>query len=489
MAVRREYVEDLYRNVLNRPEGSWTDAEVEGHLNNPGGEQGLYDFFTGSSEYKALHPEATQTWQDQGGQVVYDNPDDAPAYFDPGPSSTPQGGYDGGGGAPAGVSANAATGFSPTVADWTKLHGFNSQNYYDPGMQSVKYTFARIAADYPPTPEGLKSLVNDARFKSAFPNARLAGFDRIDFGGALSDGASGSPVGVIDVGEAFDPSRNTGNGWWWGYEPDNMHLTGQPGTSGTSGKSGSSLSGLTNLLGQLGSLGQQYAGPGGAGQTKGPLEQVGQDPLSQLISGGLVDFIGRGGTTPFGEQLGARLMEMIESGGNIDEGATRRRFESSRELIDKARRTMINDARGDLASRNLLSEPGIAQGVEAGTMGRITESLGAEFARAQRDIISDEADRADTRVQNALSMATGLAADQAKTFLAGLGEGTARQIGLAQVALQSLEQNQAWNMFLAEYGLKRDTVLAELQNGRVDDVMQLLNSFLSLASLSRGGYV
>ena len=105
------------------------------------------------------------------------------------------------------------------------LSGFNTSGagYDDKAANSVKNTFGRLAQRYPATPEGLKQLMNDPDFKRAFPNATLvpggAG-DKIDFGGVLSDFESGTPVGVIDVGQAFDPSNNTGQAWWWGSEPD-----------------------------------------------------------------------------------------------------------------------------------------------------------------------------------------------------------------------------------------------------------------------------
>jgi len=105
------------------------------------------------------------------------------------------------------------------------LSGFNTAGtgYDDKAANSVKNTFGRLAQRYPATPEGLKQLMNDPDFKRAFPNASLvpggAG-DKIDFGGVLSDFESGVPVGIVDVGQAFDPSNNSGQAWWWGHEPD-----------------------------------------------------------------------------------------------------------------------------------------------------------------------------------------------------------------------------------------------------------------------------
>ena len=83
---------------------------------------------------------------------------------------------------------------------------------------SMKNTFGRLASNYAATPEGLRQLVASEEFRRYFPNARLlpggAG-DKIDFGGTLSDFDSGVPVGVVDVGQAFDPSNNSGAAWAW----------------------------------------------------------------------------------------------------------------------------------------------------------------------------------------------------------------------------------------------------------------------------------
>ena len=106
--------------------------------------------------------------------------------------------------------------FAPTTANWSLMHGFSAQNYYDRSMNSMKYLFARIAADYDPTqPGALERVVADPRFAAAFPNAKLVGKDAIDFGGQLSDGPGrGVPVGLVDVGEAFVENKS-GLAWQW----------------------------------------------------------------------------------------------------------------------------------------------------------------------------------------------------------------------------------------------------------------------------------
>lgn len=106
--------------------------------------------------------------------------------------------------------------FAPPAANFNLMHGFAATNYFDAGVTTMKYTFARIAADYDPKqPGALDKVFNDPRFKAAFPNAKLDGHDSIDFGGQLSEGdGTGTPVFKVDVGETFAQNRS-GNAWQW----------------------------------------------------------------------------------------------------------------------------------------------------------------------------------------------------------------------------------------------------------------------------------
>ena len=483
MAVRREYIAQQYRDLLGR-EGA--DHEITG-WENAADENTVRSMFLGSPEYTSRHG-GQPTWQDIGGVVTPTRRD-----------STDTGGYQTQGGSdppppvttapstpPPVVSQPASgqrdqwsgTGDIPVSDQFGSMTGYDLTNWNDPQMQTLKYQAGRIGSRYSPAdPNALNLLMGDPDFRRLFPNARIADASSgtIDFGNGQ----------VIDMIQNFGAPNAK-----WAWQP-----VGAGGGSGSGGGTGAgSGTGSGSPLGEIRdvfqNLGQQYAGPGGPGITTGPLQQVGQDPLSQLLSGGLVDFLSRGGTTEFGQNIQQAVLDMIGGDGrDVDDGQVARRFESARELLDKGRRTMINDLEGDLVSRNLLSEPGIPQGIHAGGLNRVTEAIAPEFSRALRDIYSDEATRTDARQMTALQLATGMATDQARNFLAGIGEGTARQSALADIALRSLQTNMAWSQFLATYGLQRDQLLQMLQSGRIQDVMGLLNSFLSTVSLSRGGYI
>lgn len=102
--------------------------------------------------------------------------------------------------------------------------GFDQGNWDDPNMHSVKYDAGRML--YGKTkPSEVGAIVGGADFQKRFPGSTFDGKDHIDFKGALSDGDSGTPVGLIDVLLAADKNADTSNGIWWGA-PD-----GQPTSS------------------------------------------------------------------------------------------------------------------------------------------------------------------------------------------------------------------------------------------------------------------
>ena len=480
MAVRREYVSSLYRDLLGR-EGS--DQEIEGHLGNPS-EQSLRDLFLGSPEYTSQHG-GQASWQDVGGVVTPTTPpanqwqtpgDSAPVLPDRPPNVS--GGY-----APAEITPPVTDQWSSpglvTGGDLGRMTGYDAANWNNPAMQTAKYQVGRVVSKYDLSrPDALDGIVNE--LKQYFPKIRITNHSSgsVNLGQGDGDVDIIENYGAVNARGAWQPQNGSGG-------------SGSGGGGGTArtGAGSGSASTLGDLRNVYTALGQQYAGPGDAGITNGELQQVGQDPLSLLISGALAKFIGDEGSTGFGRDVQSRLMAELDRGGEIDDAQVARRFESARELLDKGRRTMINDMRGDLGARNLLSEPGIPQGAEIGGIERITERIAPEFSRALRDIYTDEAARADTRLMSSLQLATGFSTDQARNLLAGIGEGTARQTALADIALRSLAQNQAWSQFLAQFGLERDKVMYDIQNGQIEDLLPILQAFIQLGGMANQGYI
>lgn len=102
-----------------------------------------------------------------------------------------------------------------------RMEGFEVGSSYNGDLKarnSVKNTFGRIASRYPSQPSSIDRIMADPDFQAAFPNARRLSFDKIDFGGVMSDFESGSPVGVVDVLTSADPTADVARGWAW--QPD-----------------------------------------------------------------------------------------------------------------------------------------------------------------------------------------------------------------------------------------------------------------------------
>jgi len=179
---------------------------------------------------------------------------------------------------------------APGAANMGRLLGFDQTNYTNatsanPTMNSVKYGFAQIANRYPPTPTGLQQLLQDPEFKNRFPKAKLVGHDSIDFGDTLSDGATGVPVGIVDVGQAFDKGANTGTGWWWGpVGTGNTSSPTAPTTSTSTGGGGGSTASAAA---------RGFTASGGGSPLMNPAATAG--PMGMGMSGGGYSGGGYGG--------------------------------------------------------------------------------------------------------------------------------------------------------------------------------------------------
>ncbi|NBU11526.1 MAG: hypothetical protein EBS84_21395 [Proteobacteria bacterium] len=491
---------NVYKQFLGRDA---TDAELENWITGKygwGSGVGDYDKFVsaimGSDEARRYRPaDATPNnaykdinyWQSQGvpaGDIF----DATTGQLRPGWRRTANG-YE---------RDTVGTPYSNFTTRGNDYSAFNTGRQQDP-KKSAKDAFVMLSNQAPPPPFGSRSGLA-AWFKQYIqPGMDALGHKVLSVGEDSFTYTNGE--GTFTVDYAQNAGATPGSmlqRLQWGATPADDATRARyagSGTTSTTGatRTGAGTSGAGSTVGDVRalyqSLGQQYGGPGNAGINNGDLQQVGQDPLSQLITGALANFLGSEGSTSFGGTVQDALAGLLNRGGALDDGQVARRYESARELLDKGRRTMINDMRGDLASRNLLSEPGIPQGSEIGGIERITEKLAPEFSRALRDIYSDESAKSDARLMTSLQLATGFSTDQARNLLAGIGEGTARQTALSDLALRSLQTNMAWSQFLAEFGLKRDQVMYDMQSGQIDQYLPLLQAFLQLGGMSNSGYV
>jgi len=257
------------------------------------------------------------------------------------------------------------------------------------------------------------------------------------------------------------------------------------------------LSKLTNLrLGQL-----MHTGGVVPTHLTGEIEETLEDVLRQRGAGASE-------MSPFGEDIQSMIQELLASGGAIPADAQRRamELETARSPLDALREAQLSEGRAALASRNLLGS-----GPELDYMQRVEQGLAPGYAQAAQEIELAERAAADQRyrdamqlgttmatqgealeegrLSSAMSLATGMSAEQSRNLLATAQTITQRQQMLSDIALETLGKNMEWNKFLAEFGLKRDQALEMIQSGRLAQLLPLIQQYLNIASLTARGYV
>ena len=124
--------------------------------------------------------------------------------------------------------------------------GFDQKNWADPNMKSVKYDAGGFFAGKT-KPSEIASIVGSDAFQQRFKGATFDGKDRVNFNGAMSDGASGVPVYDIDVLRAADRDSDSSNGFWWGHDVPGMNQgPAKPPTSNTL-----PITGQSDLMAQI----------------------------------------------------------------------------------------------------------------------------------------------------------------------------------------------------------------------------------------------
>jgi hypothetical protein len=207
------------------------------------------------------------------------------------------------------------------------------------------------------------------------------------------------------------------------------------------------------------------------------------------------DTFDKNGNAGIGGQLQDIISKLLGSQGQLSDEQRAMRIERARRPVDAMRRSQTDSYRGALANRGLLSVPGIAQGQEIGAAGRLEERLAPLYADAAQGIAIDENQRDDQRFLAALNGGLGLFGTQSDNLLGQLSAGLMdkrlgldEKLGLGQLALGNLNANMSWNKFLAEFGLQREQVMHQIQQGGIDKLMPLLEMFRDYVNASQGGY-
>jgi len=268
-------------------------------------------------------------------------------------------------------------------------------------------------------------------------------------------------------------------------------------------------------------------GTGAPFPNQGAVNQVGGDPLSQDITrsirellqsggssttgfgqgieGAIQELIDAGGSsgTGFGQGIEGSIQDLIANGGNLDQGVIDQRLESAIEGLNTLEQGRVSALDARLADRGFSGGSGIGKtGLE--NISRDIASIGAsEF----RNIQASEREAANNRFVQGLGLGTGLNQSQQQNLLGtvglganvsqnnsqnllnAIGQGTGRQQVLSDIALQSLRENNDFAQFLAEFGLERDRTLEQIQQGRLNQFMPLIQLFQSLAQQSAQGFI
>lgn len=345
--------------------------------------------------------------------------------------------------------------------------GFDQQKWNDPAHLTDKYLAGRMLVQGAGIPEIIAQLNSMGQYR----------YQQID-----TDKIQDNEGRIIDL--RFDQEGANTPQWTEVAGPGGVAHGSAPGGGGPAG--GGAIGGAGGNGGIPPWLQSLFGGGGPGASLPGGFGDNNADPMSNLIDSGTAGLILNGGATPQSNDVMSRLMQVINNGGVSPDIATK--MIGAREDAALAQRAMLGDARAALAGQGTLSVPGVDQGATNSAIERTSEAIAPQFAGALRDIYGQALDESNQSFMTALQAATGMSDSESKNLLAALGQGTSRQQAMAGIALDSLQQNMDWNKFLAQHGLDTAKVEADIENGRMSNVIQLLQLFLGGANSANGGY-
>jgi Predicted membrane protein len=357
---------------------------------------------------------------------------------------------------------------APAEQHYGNIQGFDFGKLADPNYHSDKYTdsvrkFSQYLGSGGAIGRGNFDPVTAWLHANGFKDAHAVGDDKIDFG----DG--NGPIDVIN---------SKGEVWF------------QNGADRFAPPAGASTSTFVNPFMGGGGGGGAASGGGGGGAPAGPSNM---NQIMDWLSG------------------------IINSGGNFNQGAVNQRLDAARGGLERQRRSMLDTDRALMADRGLLSSPGHASGAEASNVARISQDIGDSFSNQLNGIYADEADRADSRLVEALKMATGLSEEDARNAVQYAGIASNERLGherngndfflgnrnadlgflnadnnftlgQGQLALGNQNSQNAWNQFVAQHGLDQDRFAYDQQHGGVDQLIALIHELMNGAGVSAGGH-
>lgn len=325
-----------------------------------------------------------------------------------------------------------------------------------------------------------------------------------DYNGQTSQ----APVGNIDRG-AFQKDWMSSNGTFDDFMASHPQYKGQV-TPHNGSKDVYDLKGTNETLDLVGDVGgankHNWTGTG-MGQN-GQVDVGG--PAANPAFGNINDFMssnGFGGGSSsskgpaFGDMNGlTEALKGLFPGGAFNQGIVDARTNLASDDLNRARKSRLATNRATLADRGTLGS-----GPEITANNRMDEGLYNTYANAVRGINADESQNADSRMIQALQVAAGMTAEQAKSLIdqfraqteRSLGEGNLAlggqrasndySLGLGGLALGNMNGVNNYNLGLANYGLDRDKTLLNQGNLSQEEIDKILSEYLSGSSQTQAG--
>ncbi len=167
------------------------------------------------------------------------------------------------------------------------------------------------------------------------------------------------------------------------------------------------------------------------------------------------------------------LKSMLDSGGGFNQKLVDQRVGAARGTMEGQKRASLDDMMARMSGMGQLGS-----GAEASALGRLSTDLGTGLDQNIQDIYGDESKNATDRTVAAIQ---GLNTAQGNDIQLSLGQ--------QQLALSTLHENNAWNEFLANYGLDSAKVANDIQQGNSGLLIQLLKLWQDANGNSNQGYI
>lgn len=179
-----------------------------------------------------------------------------------------------------------------------------------------------------------------------------------------------------------------------------------------------------------------------------------------------------GSTDPYSQMLNDKLMELLTNNGMLSPSSEATQLETARSSADRARNAEMAGVSSELANRGQLDQFDPAGGAHAAAAAQVEHNdIGPNFTQAVQNYTIANSKQANDNLMSAIQLAS------------------THQKDISDIALQTLSQNTQFNEFLATFGLQKDQVLYELQNGQNSQLIALLAQYLQAASKTTGGTV